>query len=221
MKIWKIFGKCYIRNKPIQKAVSIERVACFGYADAKEGSKLYADVVAVSRRLAMMGYLVVNGGGPGVMKASTVGAHMGGGKVVGVTFYPKKGEALMFEGRDKSNKFDLEVVTDSYVERTLALMREAQVYIIFQGGTGTISEFGMAWGLARLYFGHHKPLILYGKFWHKIMKAFRETMLIREEESKVYKIVDSPDEVIKAILDFEREFTARDHNYKSHDDFIL
>jgi predicted Rossmann-fold nucleotide-binding protein len=128
---------------------------------------------------------------------------------------------MMFEGRDKTNLFDREVVTANYVERTLALMREAQVYIIFQGGTGTISEFGMAWGLARLYFGHHKPLILYGKFWHKIMHAFEKSMLIRAEESKVYKIVDSPDQVIKAILEFEQQLQTGDHNHKIKGDFNI
>ena len=69
----------------------------------------------------------------------------------------------------------------------------------------------MAWGLARLYFGHHKPLILYGKFWKNIMKAFKENMLLREEESKVYKIVDDPEEVLQAIYDFECEIVAGEH----------
>ncbi|TSC64056.1 MAG: Uncharacterized protein G01um101493_250, partial [Microgenomates group bacterium Gr01-1014_93] len=126
-------------------------------------------------------------------------------------WYPK--DINIFEGRDPKNKFDKEIKTSSYVERTLTLMREGQVYIIFNGGTGTISEFGMAWGLARLYFGHHKPLILYGKFWKKIMKIFKENMLLRPEEQKVYKIVNSPEEVLEAINKFEEELEKGEHEH--------
>ena len=70
----------------------------------------------------------------------------------------------------------------------------------------------MAWGLARLYFGHHKPLILYGKFWKKIIKAFQDNMHLRKEESKVFKIVDEPEEVLEAIRDFEKELQRGDHD---------
>ena len=128
---------------------------------------------------------------------------------MGVTLYPK--DMPMFEGKDPRNLMDKEIRTDSYVERTLTLMKEGQVYVIFKGGTGTISEFGMAWGLARLYFGHHKPLILYGKFWKKIIKAFRENMAMRKEEFKVFKIVDSPEGVLEAIKEFEEEIQRGEH----------
>ncbi|MBI2600770.1 LOG family protein [Candidatus Daviesbacteria bacterium] len=210
MKIWKDFGKLLKAEKEdIKKAKSIESVAIFGYADSIESDSLYKSVVAVARKLAEAGYTVVDGGGPGVMKAATVGAKLGGGHVVGVTLYPK--DMDNFEGRDKTNLFDEEIKTDNYVERTLSLMKEGQVYVVFKGGTGTISEFGMAWGLARLYFGHHKPLILYGKFWKNIIEAFKENMFLRPEDLKVYKVVDSPTGVLKAINEFEEEIKRGEH----------
>jgi uncharacterized protein (TIGR00730 family) len=181
----------------------IKNVAIFGYADAVENDALYKSVVEVSKKLAEVGYTVVDGGGPGVMRAATVGAKEAGGKVIGVTWYPA--DLDHFEGRDPKNLFDTEIITNSYVERTLSLMEQGQVYVVFNGGTGTISEFGMAWGLARLYFGHHKPLILYGNFWKEIMKSFKDNMMLRPEDYKVYKIVDSPEEVIQAINEFEKE----------------
>lgn len=183
------------------QSIKIKQVAIFGYADAHEGDELFQSVVAVAKRLAEAGYIVVDGGGPGVMRAATIGAKRGGGKVIGVTFYPT--DAMNYEGRDSKNLFDEEIKTPNYVERTLTLMKQGQAYVIFNGGTGTISEFGMAWGLARLYFGQHKPLILYGAFWEHIIKAFKDNMLLRPEELKVYKIVNSPDEVITAIKGFE------------------
>lgn len=191
------------------RAKTIQNVAVFGYADLKEGDDLYVAVTEVCRKLAKVGYTIVDGGGPGVMRAATIGAKQAGGRVIGVTFYPT--DMPNFEGRDPKNLFDEELKTKSYVERTLALMREGQVYVIFKGGTGTISEFGMAWGLAKLYFGHHKPLILYGKFWENIIRAFKENMSLRPEELKVFKIVDSPEAVLQAIKDFEIEIEKGEH----------
>lgn len=211
MKMWKNFGKLFKDKKEVKKAKTIESVTIFGYADAVENDSLYKSVVEVSKKLAEVGYTIVDGGGPGVMKAATVGAKLADGHVVGVTLYPKDMEN--FEGRDKSNLIDEEIKTDSYVERTLTMMKEGQVYVVFKGGTGTISEFGMAWGLARLYFGHHKPLILYGKFWKKIIDAFKKNMFLRAEDLKVFKIVDSPQGVLKAINDFEAEIARGEHKH--------
>jgi uncharacterized protein (TIGR00730 family) len=196
-------------NKPKEKAKYIQNVAIFGYADTSNKDDLFQDVFEVSKELAEAGYTVVDGGGPGVMLAASLGAKEGGGKVIGVTLYPK--DMKNFEGKDPKNLLDQEIKTDTYIERTLTLMKTGQIYVIFKGGTGTISEFGMAWGLARLYFGHHKPLILYGNFWKEIIAAFKKNMLMRDEEMKVFKIVDSPEEVLEAITEFEKEIEKGEH----------
>ncbi|MBI4038034.1 LOG family protein [Candidatus Daviesbacteria bacterium] len=209
MKIWKRFGKLF-HNTGVQKAQSIQQVAIFGFADSKEEEATFKSAVEVAKRLAQAGYLVVDGGGPGIMRAATIGAKQGGGKVIGVTFYPE--DMTNFEGRDPRNPIDEEIKTSSYVERTLTLMKEGQVYVVFNGGTGTLSEFAMAWGLARLYFGHHKPLILYGKFWNKIINAIKDNMQLRPDDLKVFKIVDSPQEVLEAIELFEKEIQAGVHD---------
>jgi len=196
-------------KKSKEKAKHIQNVAIFGYANLGNKEGLFHEVFKVSKNLAEAGYTVVDGGGPGVMLAASMGAKEGGGKVIGVTLYPK--DMKNFEGKDPENLLDKEIKTETYVERTLELMKQGQVYVIFKGGTGTISEFGMAWGLARLYFGHHKPLILYGKFWKKIIDAFRENMFLRPEEDKVYKIVDTPEGVLEAINEFEKEIEKGEH----------
>lgn len=208
LKIWKKFGN----HSESKKATSIEQVAIFGFADAKPSDKVYKDAFEVAAALARAGYTVVDGGGPGVMEAASRGAKSSGGRVIGVTFYPKD-VAANFEGRDANNPLDEEVKTDSYVERTLTLLREGQVYVVFNGASGTMSEFAMAWGLARIYIGHHKPLILYGNFWKEIMKALKKNLLLRPEEDKVYKIVDSPEEVLRAINKFEKEIAEGKHEH--------
>ncbi len=45
------------------------------------------------------------------------------------------------------------------------------------------------------------------------MKAFKENMLIRPEELKVYKIVEDPEEVLQAIYDFECEINNGEHKH--------
>lgn len=193
-------------NQENHKVFNIEKITIFGYADAKPESRLYKDAYDVCRVLAEAGYTIVDGGGPGVMEAASLGAKNGGGKVIGVTLYPK--DMPNYEGVSKNNPMDEEIKTTTYVERTLTLMQEGQAYVIFNGGTGTVSELGMAWGLARIYFGHHKPLILYGDFWKKIIKVLSENMLLRPEEKQVYKIVDTPHEVLKAIKEIELEIES-------------
>ncbi len=188
-------------NVSVPSTKLVTTVSCLGFADAGPEDPLYKEAYAVGAALAKAGFVVANGGGPGVMRATSEGAKSAGGHVVGVTFYPK--DVANFEGRDKNNPIDEEIKTENYLARTLKLLEVGQAYVIFRGGTGTISEFGMAWGLARLYFGHHKPLILYGKFWEDIMVSFMSHMRMRPEEFQVYRIATTPQEVLDSLELFE------------------
>lgn len=190
----------------------IQNITFLGYADAKDGDPLFKDTFAVAKLCAQKGYTVVNGAGPGVMKAATLGAKSAGGKTIGITFYPK--DLILFEGRDESNPVDELIVEDNYLARTLKLIETGQTFIFFNGGTGTISEFAMAWGLARLYYGHHKPLILYGDFWQEIIFAFTKSMYIRPEERMVYKIVNKPEDVLVSIEELEKRIAEEVHVHK-------
>ena len=182
----------------------VKAVSLFGFAGAQPDSELYQSAFEVAKVLATHGLEVVNGGGPGIMRAATEGAHAGGGRAAIATFYPKY--INHFEGKDPSNKADKEIIEGNYLDRTMKLLELGSAYVIFNGGTGTLSEFGMAWGLAYLYFGHHKPLILYGHFWHAIMEALVSNMLIaqqRPESLKVYRIVTTPEAVVEALAEHE------------------
>jgi len=188
----------------------IKNVAFFGDADVAEDSDEYRDAFETAKILAGEGFTIVNGGGPGVMNASTQGAEEVGGETLSVTFYPK--DAPGFEGRYVGNITDKEIKTKNYIERMFKLMEHADLYLMFKGGTGTISEFGTAWVLAKLYFGHHKPFVLVGDFWRPIVKALRENLNIDEMELAVFKIVSGPEEVLPAIREFEEEMVLVDHS---------
>jgi hypothetical protein len=197
----------------------IQKISYFGFADAAPNDPLYQEAFECAKFLTSKGYEAINGGGPGTMKAVSEGAKASGGKAIGVTFYPK--DITNFEGRDKTNPIDEEIETGNYLERTLKLLELGDAYVIFRGGTGTISEFGMAWGLARLYFGHHKPLILYGNFWENIIKNFIDNMRIRPEDLKVYKVVNSPQEAYEAIVNFESALLEQNHSHGDEKAFQL
>lgn len=199
------------QNPQPYKISKIKNITFLGYADAKEVDDPFKAAFEVAKLCAKEGYTIVNGAGPGIMKASTLGAHDGGGRAIGITFYPK--DIPMFEGRDSTNKVDELRVEENYLDRTLRLLEIGHIFVIFNGGTGTISEFGMAWGLARLYFGHHKPLILYGDFWQEIIFAFTKGMYIRPEERLVFKIVNKPELAIEAINDFKESILTKGHEH--------
>jgi uncharacterized protein (TIGR00730 family) len=191
----------------------IKQISYFGFADAAPNDPLYKEAFECAKFLTKKGFVAINGGGPGVMRAVSEGAKAVGGKAIGVTFYPE--DITNYEGRDPENPMDEEIETKNYLERTMKLLELGDAYVIFRGGTGTISEFGMAWGLARLYFGRHKPLILYGEFWNEIIKDFKKNMRIRPEDLKVYKIVKTPLEAYKAIIVFENVLKKQNN---VHDD---
>ncbi len=186
---------------------TIENVAIFGSADIDEQHPLYTEVFNIARYLAYHDKVVVNGGGPGVMAAATKGAQAGGGRTLTVTF--DASDMPEFEGKFVSNKPDKEIKAANYIERMLGLIDNADIFICVQGGTGTLSEWATAWLLAHLYYGNHKPLILYGEFWHKLMDVVNDHFFIGEKENSVYKIVKNEEEMIAALEYFEAELADR------------
>lgn len=186
---------------------TIKNIAIFGSADIDEDHPLYRETFSIARHLAYHNKVIVNGGGPGVMDAATKGAQAGGGKTVGVTFYPA--DMPEFEGRYYQNIVDKEVKTVSYVERMFGLMDESDAFVCVQGGTGTLSEWATAWLLAHLHYGNHKPLILYGAFWNDVMHVIDDHFFLSEKEHEVYKIVKDQDELIDAIKYYESDLAQR------------
>lgn len=192
---------------PRQIIYHIRYVAIFGSADVDKKHPLYQEAFNVARYLAYHDKVVIDGGGPGVMDAATQGAESAGGETIAITFTPIN--MPEFEGRFDENIVDKEIKTANYIERMFGLMNHADAFIIFQGGTGTLSEWTTAWLLAHLYYGAHKPLILYGEFWHEVMRVMNKYFFIGDKENKVYKIVKNEAEMVKALADFEQELAKR------------
>jgi len=188
----------------------IKNIAFFGDANISETDETYKAAFDVAELLASNGYVIVDGGGPGVMNAATTGAEKVHGKTISVTFDPVN--APGYEGKYLGNVTDTEIVTTNYIERMFKLMEYGDLFLMFKGGSGTISEFGTAWVLAKLYYGHHKPFILYGDFWIEIVEVFRKNMNIDAKEMSVFEICRNKEEVLQVIQKFEQKIVGRDHS---------
>ena len=193
--------------------MEIKTVSFFGCSCGDKGDSHFDGAFETAKAVAKSGRRIVNGGGPGVMLAATLGAKEGNGKTTAVYYKPEL--ATLFEGKNEvaTNFADESYEETNYVMRTKKLLELGDAYIVFNGGTGTVSEFAMAWGLARLYFGHHKPLLLYGDFWQHLMTDFKEHMLIRPEELEVITIVNSPSEVLAALNKYEGILKENRHDH--------
>ena len=198
-------------------------VTVFGWSESHPGDAVYEAARETACLLARHGLTVVSGGFGGEMEAAARGAKEGGGKTIGVTFYPAL--ATKFEaGKGASSYLDQEIKTKTYLERTLKLIGLGDAFICFNGGTGTISEWGMAWGLARIYYGRHKPLVMFGDFWNDVVDVIERNMHIRPEEEKVYRIVASSSGALDALRDFDRKAKGAHSHYAflmPERDFVL
>ncbi|MCA9308057.1 MAG: LOG family protein [Patescibacteria group bacterium] len=180
-------------------------IAFLGGARWQETDQTYIDAYNVAKILAQEGFRVINGGGPGVMEAATRGAHDGGQKfVVAVTYEITEGHKN-YEGKDTRNNYDEEIITTDYFDRTKVMLENADIHIVFNGSTGTLSEFGMTWASSRIHEGHHKPIILYGNHWVPIIKALYENMLISKEELALLKHCNTPEEVLAYVIEIDNK----------------
>jgi len=193
-------------NQQKQNNKLIKNVTFFGGAEVINTSapdELYDDVIYMAEEIAKLGVGVVNGGGPGVMRASTEGAKKANGFVTGVTLQFVDNVSHKFEGQDSLNKFDKEVKTTNYFDRTKKLLDLGDVHIVIKGGTGTFSEFAMAWEVAYLHYGHNKPLILYGSQWNNFLESLSNAFMLRHDEYRVYKVIEKKEDVIEYIKSLE------------------
>jgi ribulose-phosphate 3-epimerase len=180
-------------------------VVCFlGGAAWKNEDEPYIQAKETAKLLAENGYGIVNGGGPGVMRASTEGAHEGGAGVLAVTYHPNKPKRH-FEGTDPENHFDLEVKTLDYFDRTKILLQTSDIHVIFRGSIGTLSEFGMSWENSYIHEPNNKPIILFGDHWRGIIKSIEENMSVRGGETEIIKICTTPQEVLEYIKSIENK----------------
>ncbi|MCJ8520441.1 uncharacterized protein (TIGR00730 family) [Pseudorhizobium tarimense] len=145
-------------------------------------------------------YVVVTGGGPGVMEAGNRGAAEAGAPTVGFN--------VVLPHEQAPNRYvtpELSLNFHYFAIRKMHLMMRAKAIAIFPGGFGTLDE--MFEGLTLIQTGRMEriPFILFGKeFWHRIInwQALADFGTIAPEDIELINFVDTADEAWKIIGDF-------------------
>jgi len=178
----------------------IKKIVFFGDAEAKKTDQHFIDAFNTAKLLAENGYVIVNGGGDGVMLAASMGAKAGGGRVETVVLDPKKIPAN-YEGFNKKNHelSDKIFTTKDYPARLNKLIEVGDAFVVFNGGVGTLSEVGLAWQMAKFDYGKHEPIIFFGKQLEDLIEELVIRLKFDKVESKLYEIVLTPEEVLSTI----------------------
>jgi uncharacterized protein (TIGR00730 family) len=110
------------------------KVSVFGSARTTPDHPLYQMAREFGRSLAADGFMVITGGGPGIMQAANEGAGLERSFGVGIRlpFEQKSNPVLNGSPRDITYKY--------FFNRKVAFMKEACAVALFPGGFGTLDE---------------------------------------------------------------------------------
>jgi uncharacterized protein (TIGR00730 family) len=112
----------------------VPKVTVFGSARTEAGSPLYHMAIDLGRKLAAAGFMVITGGGPGIMHAihEGAGAEHSFGVGIRLPFEQKSNPVINGSPRDITYKY--------FFNRKLAFIKEACAVVLFPGGFGTLDE---------------------------------------------------------------------------------
>ena len=172
-------------------------VSIFGSARLSEQSPYYQDAITVANNLSRAKFSVISGGGPSIMAAANKGAYQQGGLSVGLNIeLPHEQSANPTQDISLSFRY--------FFVRKLMFVKYSLAYVVFPGGFGTLDEFFEALTLIQTKKISRFPVILYGSsYWSGLIDWLKGQVLelgcINEEDLDLFKIVDSPEEVLPII----------------------
>lgn len=174
-------------RNPTQKA-NLE--AASRYYDEARRFAQYASLTA--KALDYRDYLVVTGGGPGVMEAGNRGAADVGAPSIGLNIVlPHEQAPNLFVTPELAFNFHY------FATRKIHFLLRARVVAIFPGGFGTLDEFFETLTLIQTGRMERIPLLLFGmEFWNKVInfEALADAGTIAPEDAHLFTVVDSADE---------------------------
>jgi uncharacterized protein (TIGR00730 family) len=174
------------------------KVTFYGGVNLKKDSVDYKFIFDLAKEFSLKGWNVLSGGGPGAMTASLEGAEAGiKGSSVG----------LRIAIANEPTQFtpDIGYTFQTFIARKYSL-RQSDVMIYCPGSVGTMDELMENLDLLKTHKMDSRKIFLYNsKFWSGLDKFIKET-IIKEwqlgEESigKIYKIVDTKDEILTEVF---------------------
>ena len=186
----------------------IKKVTVFGSARTRPSESIYKMARLLGKKLSEAGYMVITGGGPGIMQAVNEGA--GPDHSFGVNIQ------LPFE--QKPNPVingDSKIILYKYFfNRKVAFLKESDAVVLFPGGFGTLDEAMETLTLVQT--GKRNPLPIIqldvpgGNYWtewsHFVKKQLLEKNYIGESDLKLFESLDAVDDAVERINRFYRRY---------------
>jgi hypothetical protein len=186
----------------------LRKVTVFGSARCRAGSPDYRQAEAFGREMARRGWLVITGGGEGIMEAAHVGAGQDMAMGINILLPFEQPDNPVIAGGAKL------IHVKYFFTRKLLFVKEADGVALFPGGFGTLDESFevltlLQTGKSRLF-----PIVLVdrpgGDYW-RVWKEFVERHLLERgwvspEDLHLFRITDDAVKAAEEILDFYRVY---------------
>jgi uncharacterized protein (TIGR00730 family) len=173
-------------------------VTIFGSARVRAGHPAYDAAVDVGRRFGEAGFVVVTGGGPGVMEAANRGAKQGNGLSVGFN--------IELPHEQHANPYlDVDVTFQHFYVRKTMFVKAAEGFVIFPGGFGTLDELFEALTLIQTGKVLHFPVVLFQRdYWQGLLDWINGSLLpqgmISSEDEDLLVVTDDPAQVVATVV---------------------
>ncbi|HZY67236.1 MAG TPA: LOG family protein [Devosia sp.] len=178
-------GKAAWAARNEQQKQNLERASKY-YDEARRFAQ-YASVA--SRAEGFRDYVVVTGGGPGVMEAGNRGASDVGAPSIGLNIVlPHEQAPNTYVTPELSFNFHY------FATRKIHFLLRARAVAIFPGGFGTLDEFFETLTLIQTGRMDRIPLLLFGmEFWRNVINfdALAEAGTISPEDPDLFTVVDT------------------------------
>jgi uncharacterized protein (TIGR00730 family) len=172
-------------------------VTVFGSARVAEDAPYYRMARALGGRIAVLGYTVMTGGGPGIMEAANRGAREAGGRSIGCN--------IKLPEEQQPNPYVDRFVTFRYFfVRKVMLVKYSVAFIVMPGGFGTLDELFEAATLVQTDKIAPFPIVLMGtEYWAPLLAFLRDPLAARgmvdQGDLEILTVTDSVDEAVAAI----------------------
>ncbi len=182
-------------------------------------SRYYEDTVELAQLLTEWSkklrhpnrFVVCSGGGPGIMEAANKGAHMAGGKSIGLNI------SLPFE--QFANPYltpGLNFEFHYFFMRKFWFAYLAKALVVFPGGFGTLDELMEMLTLIQTEKIRKKvAVVIYGsEYWNKVVD-FNEMVnqgMVNRDDLNLFNFIDTPQEAFRYLKGFLLESYIRPGN---------
>lgn len=194
MRIMSEFIEGFDNLAPVTKGVTI-----FGSARTTPEDPQYVAAQEVARLLALQGFAIITGAGPGIMEAANRGAKIAGGRSIGCNI------ELPFE--QGANPYVDTLINFRYffVRKTM-FIKYSNAFIIFPGGFGTLDEAFEALTLIQTGKIYQFPVILFGRhYWAGLIRWIQSRVLgeqkISPGDMDLMIMTDDPTEAARIVMD--------------------